>query len=420
MQNINNFTEAKKALYKYIPHETGVIKYNLDNMKKLMDYLGNPQNNLKIVHIAGTSGKTSTSYYVASLLKQAGHTVGLTVSPHIDEINERSQINLSILPEAEYCSELSQFLYLVESSGVNPSYFELLIAFAYWLFNKRNVEYAVVEVGLGGLMDCTNVINRTDKVCVITDIGLDHTKILGNSVSKIAYQKAGIIQKNNNIFMYHQGQDIMEAIEKRCSENNANNHIIESVAQKYKTIKSLPLFQKRNLNLAINAVNYILKRDLFRVLTEAEIQSASKVYIPGRMEVAEYKNKTIIIDGSHNEQKINALVDSIKQQYHHKEIALLVSFGENKRASVLNCLKSLHTISNIVVLTSFNIGQDEHRKSINPSEMSILAHEVGFSTIIVETDPKSALELLLNNTTDIGLVTGSFYLLNHVREVVLE
>lgn len=419
MQIIDSFSSAKKVLYEYIPSRAGVTKYNLDNMKKLMNFLGNPQDNLKVIHIAGTSGKTSTSYYVASLLLNAGHSVGLTVSPHIDEINERAQINLLSLPEKEYCAELSQFLNIIESSNLNPSYFELLIAFAYWLFAKRNMEYAIVEVGLGGLKDGTNVINRADKVCVITDIGLDHTKILGNTISEIAYQKAGIIQQNNTVFMYRQGSEVMDVIKKRSSRYNANKHIIESANQNYDIPSSLPLFQKRNLNLAINTVNYVLNRDYSKSLTATETQNASKVYIPGRMEVVNYNNKTLIIDGSHNEQKISALVDSIKQQYPAESITLMVSFGENKHTSVLACLKLLHTISNTIILTSFDIGQDEIRNSINPAELATLAQEVGFIKIFTKSEPKQALDLLMEKTTGIGLVTGSFYLLNHVREVVL-
>lgn len=420
MLNINSFAEAKKALYEYIPHGAGMTKYNLDNMTKLMDYLGNPQDNLKIIHIAGTSGKTSTSYYVASLLRQSGYSVGLTVSPHIDEINERAQIDLSSLPEKEYCAELSQFLNIVKVSNLSPSYFELLIAFTYWLFVKRGMEYAVAEVGLGGLMDGTNVVNRTDKVCVITDIGLDHTKILGDTITKIAHQKAGIIRRQNTVFMYPQDEDVMSVIKKRCSEHDAELHLVKPDQQNYDDLTSLPLFQKRNLHLAVQAVNYILRRDHGKTLTTGEIQRAADVYIPGRMEMVSYNNRTIILDGSHNEQKISALVESMRQKYPTDSIALLVSFGENKQTSVMNCLKLLRTISPSIILTAFNLGQDEVRVAIKPDALAILAEEVGFIDIITEPEPHKALELLAEKTADIGLVTGSFYLLNHIREVVLK
>src|SRR5665213_2882839 len=125
------FAEANKILSGFIPTEdTGV--YNTDRIKMFMDYLGNPQDKLRVIHVAGTSGKTSTSYYAAALLQAAGKKVGLTVSPHVDEVNERVQINLVPLAEDIFCHELSEFLNIVESSHIAPSYFELLVAFAFW------------------------------------------------------------------------------------------------------------------------------------------------------------------------------------------------------------------------------------------------------------------------------------------------
>jgi dihydrofolate synthase/folylpolyglutamate synthase len=282
------------------------------------------------------------------------------------------------------------------------------------------MDYAIVEVGLGGLLDGTNVVNRADKVCVITDIGIDHTNILGDTISKIAYQKAGIIKQENAVFMCQQDESVMTVIEKRCSETNSNLNIVNSVFQDYNGQLSLPLFQQRNLNLAICIVDYVLNRDQNKKLTSNEIICASTVYIPGRMEIISYNNKTVILDGSHNEQKIGALVESMRQQYPASSIALLVSFGENKQTSVLSCLKLLRTISPTIILTAFDIGQDEIRISIKPTELAILAKKVGFTNIIIEPEPCVALELLLKNTANIGLVTGSFYLLNHVRGIVLK
>ena len=193
-----------------------------------MDYLGNPQNQLKVIHVAGTSGKTSTSYYAAALLAATGKKVGLTVSPHIAEINERVQINLLPMPEAEFCKELSEFLALIETSQINPSWFEFLIAFDYWEFAKQAADYAVVEVGLGGLLDGTNVIDRADKVCIITDIGLDHVRVLGHSLPEIAAQKAGIIQPRNVVFSYSQAANITDIIKNQAEQMQAELHLIVS------------------------------------------------------------------------------------------------------------------------------------------------------------------------------------------------
>ena len=183
MPQIHTLAEANLALRPFYDYSR--TAYTLDVMKALMEHLGNPQNQLRVLHVAGTSGKTSTAYYCAALLKEAGKKVGLSVSPHVDTVNERLQINGQPMPEAEFCKVLSEFLDVVAESGIKPSYFELLVAMTYWEFARQKVDYAVIEVGLGGLRDGTNVIERADKVCLITDIGLDHTEILGHTLTKI-------------------------------------------------------------------------------------------------------------------------------------------------------------------------------------------------------------------------------------------
>lgn len=419
MRAIKNFKQAQQALNQFIPSQPGARRYSLDCISKLMDYLDNPQNKLKIIHVAGTSGKTSSSYYIASLLRESGRKVGLTVSPHVDELNERAQIDLEPLPENEYCKELSQFLDIVDESGLTPSYFEVLIAFAYWLFYKRQVDYVVVEVGLGGLLDGTNVVNRSDKVCVITDIGQDHIEILGKTLDKIALQKVGIIHENNTVFSYRQVEIIMEVIKDKCQNKKADLHIIEEEYLNDDNLTSLPIFQRRNFNLAAQVVSYIKCRDNIRALTEKKMKDASEVYIPARMEIVSYHNKTLILDGSHNEQKISALVTAMQQRFQGASITILASFGNNKQSSVFESLKLLRQLGLDIIITRFNTEQDELRNPIEPQELALRAKEAGFTSVIVEPEPLLALELLENNTAKVGLITGSFYLLNHFRPVVM-
>lgn len=417
MRTIKNFKQARKALSKFVRPSPGV-RYTPERMYSLMGYLNNPQNSLKVIHVAGTSGKTSTSYYTAALLHEAGYTVGLTVSPHVDEINERAQINLSPLPEKEYCGWLSQFLDIVDKSGFELSYFEIMMAFAFWLFNKMKVDYAVVEVGCGGLLDGTNVIDRDDKVCIITDIGFDHTDLLGKTLDKIASQKAGIIKPKNAVFTYQQSKEVTDVIMKKSKDVNADLHIIDSPLQ---TDSNLPaLFQQRNFNLALNAIEYVIKRDNGNKLTKEILRNASNVYIPARMEIISYHNKKIILDGSHNEQKIGGLVDSIQQKFPTTSMAILVSFGAKKQTSVLPSLKLLRQLSTTIIITRFDKGQDEVGDSIDPEELALHAKEAGFETIIIEPKPLKALRLLVKNEAEIGLITGSFYLLNHIRPIVIK
>lgn len=255
---ITDLQQAYKILKSYVPAKSP-DGYSLDTMLAMMSALGNPQNNYKVVHVAGTSGKTSTAYYIADMLRRAGAKVGLTVSPHVTEVNERVQINGLSLAEAKFCSELDIFLKIINKLSINPSYYELLVAFAFWEFDRQNVDYAVVEVGLGGLLDGTNVIDRADKLCVITDIGLDHVRLLGNTLPEITTQKAGIIQPNNCVVCYRQGPEVYDVIQRVCKQKQAilklaDEPILDSVS-------TMQLFQQRNWNLAKTVFDIVADRD---------------------------------------------------------------------------------------------------------------------------------------------------------------
>ncbi len=404
MPKISSFLEAQSALYAYMRPAVLTGHYKLTTMRALMTALGDPQDAVRAVHIAGTSGKTSTAYYVASLLQGAGYTVGLTVSPHIDTIGERAQINLQSLPEQDYCAELSEFLNIVDNTDLQPTYFEVLVAFAYWLFAKRNVDYMVVEVGLGGLLDGTNVITRDDKTCVITDIGLDHTEILGDTLGEIAAQKAGIILPANHVFIHQQSGEVMQAI------TADNLHIVESQEV---TSTTLPHFQRRNLHLAIATVEYLLSRSL----DGDELTQAERTYIPARLEVVTYLGNEVIMDGSHNEQKVSALVRDVRERFADKSMTILLSLGNNKTREVLPVLEQLRSLSDSIVVTTFTLYQDAQRAAIDPAAIAELCRQVGFASVEIEPDPKLALERALEDETVV--VTGSYFLLNHIRPVVM-
>lgn len=414
---IKNLNDANEALLKFVPDMSLTERpYSLDRMRSLMSLLKNPQNGLRIIHVAGTSGKTSTSYFTASLLKTAGKKVGLTVSPHIDKVSERVQIDLQTLPDIEYCALLDKFLKIVRDSKIQPSYFEVLVAFAFWVFNLKQVDYAVVEVGLGGLLDGTNVIDRTDKICVITDIGIDHTKLLGNTLEEIAKQKAGIITNGNTVLMNAQKSVIENQIREIVKVKSANL-IIQSSNE---IIPNLPLppFHVRNFNLAIAVYKYLLKRDELSLIGQDEMVIASQVLIPARMEVIKHLGKTIVLDGSHNEQKLKALKIALQQQFPDKEIDLLVSMGINKIDQVKLSLRQLRKISDSITITKFRLGLDEYRSPINPATLEKLCHELGFEKVQTISDPTEAFNYLSKPNQRILVITGSFYLLNHIRPLV--
>jgi dihydrofolate synthase/folylpolyglutamate synthase len=386
-------------------------------MQALMTYLDNPQEKLRIVHVAGTSGKTSTAYYVAALLEASGATVGLTVSPHVDEVNERVQINRVPLLETTFCQELTAFLELVEASGIRPSYFELMVAFAFWEFAKLKVDYAVMEVGLGGLLDSTNVVTRTDKVCIVTDIGLDHTDRLGNTLGEIAAQKAGIIQTHNQAFMYQQSDDVMTPVQTRSVSKGAILHVISP--KDIMPFADLPIFQQRNFFLAKQAVDFVIKRDSDMELTQEQIQVASQTHIPARMEIFKVSGKTIIVDGSHNSQKLGVLAESIRAKFPEEPIAAVVGFVQDLDERWQRGVDVLIGFADHLVITAFETEQDMPKTSMDPERIAAYCHDKGYAAVGIEHDPKVAFHNLLERSEPILLITGSFYLLNHIRPLLV-
>ena len=417
---IKNIQEAEQVLAAYIPQVRELLgkDLTLDRMKPLLETLGNPQDQLKIIHIAGTSGKTSTAYYITALLKVAGLKVGLTVSPHLDSVTERVQINLEPLPEAEFCQALGEFLDLIASVEPRPTYFELLIAFAYWYFAKVGVDYAVMETGLGGSFDATNVAGKSDKVCVITDIGLDHMHVLGNTVTEIAGQKAGIIHASNQVFMYDQSPAVMEVFEHTTKEKNAILNVLSvSAGENGETFDSLPDYQKRNWLLAKFTYDYVAERDSLPPLTSENLAISMQTQVPGRMDVRQVNGKTIVMDGAHNEQKMTAFVESFKALYPDKKAAILLALKEGKEYEAV--LPLLEPICSQLIVTSFPSAQDLPTPSIDPQVLATAAKGGGFNNIQTEPDPLMAYQLLQAAAEDMVIVTGSFYLLSSLRPHIL-
>lgn len=411
---ITNFEQAKAQLRRF--YNVGG-EYKLDVIKAFMAFLDNPQDKLQVIHVAGTSGKTSTAYYVASLLNAAGYSVGLTVSPHVDEINERVQINLQPLPEDEFCENLGEFLGLVHASGLKLSYFEVMVSFAYWYFAKTKVDYAVIEVGLGGRIDGTNVITRPDKISVITSIGLDHIKILGSTLPQIAREKAGIILSGSDVFVNRQAPEIMQVFKDVCEMQQAKLHVIEDepIAEQ----AHLPLFQYQNLRLAAAAVREALARK-HHTLTQEQIAKAAQTYIPARMERMRYGNREIIVDGSHNGQKLHALLESVKNAYPGKSIAALIAFVSGDEARMHEGLRELTNTAKHLIITEFASEQDLPKQAVAVSEIARWCEMHGFHAYEQIPDAVKGLAVLVERPEDVLLVTGSFYLQSHVRPHMLK
>lgn len=414
--HIATFLEARDAIEHFLQTHTPERINDaprLAHMQQLLAFLGDPQDTFKTIHIAGTSGKTSTAYYAAALLHHAGKKVGLTVSPHTVEINDRVQIANEPLSERDFCTELGMFLDTLQTCAIRPTYFEFMVAFAFWEFARQKVDYAVVEVGIGGLLDSTNVITRPDKVAVITDIGFDHMGLLGDTLPEIAAQKAGIIQHRNAVFMYRQAPDVMQAVRARAVAKQADWYILteDDVLQN----PELPAFQRRNAGLARAAIQYIAARDGFALTGQTLTQAVLKK-IPGRMEFGSFNGKTVILDGAHNAQKIAALAASVRDQCVGRRIAGIVAIVDNPEAQnrANEMLTSMSKLCDELVVTQFSGPNDGPYHGVPVGDLAQAAQQLGIDVHPI-VNPVHALKYTTDSDADIVVVAGSFYVLNHIR-----
>lgn len=414
MRHISSFSDAERALEAYIPSVNKMLgkDITLGRMRSLMKGLGNPQDKLRIIHVAGTSGKTSTAYYTASLLGQAGQNVGLTVSPHIDTVAERLQINLRPLEEKDFCQTLTEFLGLIKDLQPVPTYFELLVGMAYWYFAKSGVDYAVIETGLGGLHDATNIAGRPDKVCAITDIGYDHMHVLGETIAEIASQKAGIIHPSNTVLMHPQTKEINAVVQNHVKHSGATLKLITKTSLKN---SDLPIFQQRNWTLSLGVYEQIRQRDNLSDLTAAHLRAAKTVKIPGRMDTRKVGSKTLIMDGAHNQQKMQAFVTSFQAKYPGKKATVLLGLKNGKDYRAV--LQELFPITNELIVTNFAQAQDLPVSSMNPELLANEYQDMGGYNSRIISNPLEAYRALMKTPADLLVITGSFFLISQIRKV---
>lgn len=407
----NSLQDIENAFLQFVPKVTSVRRvYTLDTINELLQFLGNPQDELKIIHVAGTSGKTSTSYFMRALFQQAGMKTGLTVSPHITSIKERVQVNGDVLSNEVYIEYARRFFSAVQQSGIRPSFFEATMAFAYWVFREEKVDYAVIETGMGGLLDGSNVANRADKIVVITDIGLDHTEVLGHTISEIASQKAGIIHEGNTAFVISQSAEAISSIREYASLQNAKIEIVKPLTN----VSDLPLFQQRNWSVARVAFEYVSRRDYLISLNDEQIKFAMKQTPPGRLEIRYIADKTIILDGAHNPQKLAALSDALKDVKMHERL-VIANFVKAPSHKIHDNVKALQQITESLIIPEFMVVQDIGKKSLPAHEVARYVGEVDMKNIVVEKDLEKALKRALDSAYSTIIITGSLYLVSQVR-----
>ena len=311
---------------------SGSFKYkvDLDNIKNLSNHLGNPHHHFKTIHIAGTNGKGSTSHILSSILQESGYKVGLYTSPHLKDFRERVKINGSNIPEADVVEFVSSNKQYFEDN--NFSFFEMTVGMAFDYFNNQKVDIAIVEVGMGGRLDSTNIIDP--EISVITNIGLDHTIFLGNTLREIATEKAGIIKKGKTVVIGETQSEIADIfIDKATSLKSAIIFADQKITNNY-TTDLRGSYQKINIQTALCVV-YELQKSKWNIFQDSIIQGLSKVQINtgliGRWTVLNQSPLTIC-DTAHNKEGLTIVLNDV-QSLNYSKLHFVIGFVNDKDLS---------------------------------------------------------------------------------------
>lgn len=314
------------------------VSLGLERIAELLELLGNPQENLRFVHVAGTNGKGSTSAFIAQILQESGYNVGLFTSPYLIKFEERIQVNRQVIPYSDLVEVTLEVRDAAQKMSDAPTEFELMTAVAFLYFKKQQCDVVVAEVGLGGRLDSTNVIT-TVEASVITPIAFDHCAILGNTLGEIAFEKAGIIKRNVPVVSAPQKPEARKVIEKVASEKEStlffadlpisgDNDSFSYGSEKDLSISLLGRYQRINASVALVCAKE-LKRRGWKIESASIRKALKKTQWPGRFERICEKPE-MIIDGAHNKQGIDSLVETLKYRYSERPIVFLVGILADK------------------------------------------------------------------------------------------
>ncbi len=415
-------TDAKSAV-EYI-HSLSRFgkKAGLSNIKTMLERLGNPHKGQKFVHVAGTNGKGSVSNMIKNILASHGYKVGYYTSPYIEFFSERICIGQNLISDEDlvyYTNKVKDVCY-----GLTPIEFEFITAMAFLYFKDQKCDIAVLEVGLGGRFDATNVID-TPLLNVITPIGYDHTAILGDSLEEIAFEKSGTIKENSTVVISpSMAPECVKVIEKRCTQTNSKlifptvnpTHIAykkegtEFVYENEKYILSLlGTYQVENAVLAIESAKALMKKT---ELDSDDIKSGLALSKwKCRFEILG-KNPSVVFDGAHNSHGVNALTKSIRTYYpNEKKVILFSMLGEKDWEKSIDILTD--------VADSFVVTKVPSIRQSVPNELFARIEKCGKDVYVVH-EPIEALKKATELAEDNGVVfvTGSLYLCGYLRGYV--
>ncbi|MBU3102813.1 bifunctional folylpolyglutamate synthase/dihydrofolate synthase [Clostridium gasigenes] len=410
--------------------------YGLKRTFRLLELLGNPQNKIKLIHIAGTNGKGSTTAMISKILMGNGYKVGMYTSPFLEEFEERIQINRVNIPKEKLANLMDELKIAVDKvieEGYNhPTEFEIITCLMFLYFYKENIDFGVIEVGLGGRLDSTNVI--TPILSIITSISYDHTNILGNTLTKISREKSGIIKECVPVVIFPQEEEVLKVIKSKCKELNAPLHIINEIdselieilqeGKPYQKVKikgikdeyniKLPLLgehQILNLSLAIKAIELLEKNKKVKISKEILEKSLEDVCWNGRLEVMK-KSPLVVLDGAHNIQGITTLKQNIEKYFKYKNIYLILGILADK--DVEEMIKVITPMAKEVYAVTPNSIRAELAEDLKNEVLKYNENCIAFEKY--EYALNKALEIAKED--DIIVACGSLYMVGGMRTII--
>ncbi len=402
-------------------------KHGLDNMRALLAALGNPQDALKCVHVAGTNGKGSICCMVERGLRNCGLRTGLYTSPFLSKYNERISLCGEPISDVQLAHVAGIIRDEVERLGLEPTSFELGTAIAFCFFAMQKVDAAVIEVGLGGRLDPTNVIRPV--VCAVSSISLDHTKLLGDTVEQIAYEKAGIIKPGVPVVLHPQQERVRKVFADVCEQRGGDLYdlsasemdIVDQDAHGTWFAAQLPVWGRVEAQIKLPGVHQVgnamvaltllgLLQPLFELDKECALQGVSSARWPGRLE---WIGERALLDGAHNEGGAKALVNFVRQHLQGRPVVLLTAMMSDKAVDKVS--GQFAKIADRAVVTRV----DEPR-AVDAQALAQRYKDLGVEAV-VNQNVLSALRQATDLCGEEGvlLVSGSLYLVGAVRPLLM-
>ncbi len=408
------------------------VNPGLERTLALCEELGSPQKKLKCIHVAGTNGKGSTCTFIAGVLQKAGYKTGLYTSPYVIEFRERIRLDGEFISKDDLVSVTERVkcaLQKVNSQGIYPTEFEAITAAAFLYYAEKRCDVVVLETGLGGRFDATNIIENP-LAEIITSVSLDHTKVLGDTIEKIAWEKAGIIKPRSAVITsVNQHPDALRVISDTAKEMNAR--LILADDKKMFSDKRVTLFgtdvsyngqdihisipgvcQPENLSLCLECFT-LLKEQGYNITDDDISNGISSAFIPARTEILS-RNPLVILDGSHNDSSTKALSELLKKTLHGKRILAVMGMMADK--DIKTALDNLMPcFDEVIAVTPTN------PRAMTAEDFSELVVEYQ-KTVMCVPMPTDGINSALNklNNFDALVICGSLYLASDVREYTIQ